>query len=136
MAAVLVLVTAGILIARSRHDDAPTSGRASSAYVRAAVGLCDAQAAAAAGDAASARSAFFNFSHQALHDLARRLEDGHRDEAARLLLAKQAVEADLARAAPADVARDLGPLLDATRRGVVRVEGTRLAPCSNEGVTP
>jgi hypothetical protein len=133
--AVAVTVVVGAVIA-ARRDGSPASTRGPSRYVSAAVGLCDAKTAADGGDARSARTAFFNYSHQTLHELARRLEDGHRDSAARLLLAKQAVEADLGRAAAADTARDLVPLIRATGQGIELVEGTRLAPCSTKGVTP
>ena len=69
----------------------------------------------AAGDVAAARSAFEDRAHGPLHDIAAAIEDDDRDLAARLLVAKQAVEADLTVSRdPEQLADDLDRLVDAT----------------------
>lgn len=78
-------------------------------------GLCEA-ARQAATDVNAARQTFFGRSHEALHLIARGLEEKDRAESARLLEAKQRVEADFTGAAPgAQVAADLGRLAEITR---------------------
>ena len=58
----------------------------------AVAGLCDARAAAAEGNEEDAETIFINRIHQPLHVIAAAVEDEDREQAARLLEAKQAVE--------------------------------------------
>ena len=81
-------------------------------------GLCEA-ARQAATDVDAARTTFFGRSHEALHLIARGLEEKDRADSARLLEAKQKVEADFTGAAPGpQVATDLGRLAEITRAGL------------------
>lgn len=59
-------------------------------------GLCDARTLAASGDVLGASDLFQDRSHAYLHEFADRVSASDRDAAARLLEAKQAVEAQLA----------------------------------------
>jgi hypothetical protein len=61
----------------------------------AASGLCEATAKAEMGDTAGGEEVFFDVVHQPLHDLADATAEVDRAAAARLLEAKQAVEAGL-----------------------------------------
>lgn len=91
-------------------------------------GLCDARHEVAA-DAGRARTIFYDRVHGGLHTLARELQGRDRAAAARLLEAKEAVEADLtAQPARPTVASDLGRLDGLTRRGLA-VLGARPRPC-------
>jgi len=85
----------------------------------AVLGLCQARAAAAT-DVQSARTAFYNRSHEPLHALARALEPVDRPLVARVLEAKEAVEAGLGSGSPTLTA-DLNRLLDATRTSLTRL---------------
>ncbi|MDQ4070488.1 MAG: hypothetical protein M3203_13610 [Actinomycetota bacterium] len=75
-----------------------------------------------------ARALFFDRSHDALHEVARMLEDADRAQAARLLEAKQTVESELeasGRSQPEDVLR----LADTYRTSLGRLAIT-VAPCN------
>lgn len=63
-----------------------------SALTDAVAGICDARAAAEAGNVEDAETIFVNRAHQALHVIAAAVEDEDREQAARVLEAKQAVE--------------------------------------------
>lgn len=76
--------------------------------------LCEASDEAAA-DPESARGIFFDRAHDPLHDIAAAAEDVDRSSAARLLEAKQAVEANLEAMAAPGLASDLERLITATR---------------------
>lgn len=76
--------------------------------------LCEAQD-EAARDPEEARTVFFDRAHDSLHDIAAAAEEVDRASAARLLEAKQAVEADLEATAAPELASDLGRLIGATR---------------------
>ncbi len=79
--------------------------------------LCVAQD-EAAGRPRAAEARFFDRSHATLHLMARALEDVDRPLAARLLEAKQKVEADFSGLASGDrVADDLGTLAEVTAEG-------------------
>jgi hypothetical protein len=84
---------------------------ADSLWIRIAYqGLCDARTLAEAGDVQSAADTFESRAHAELHTLADRLSASDRDAAARLLEAKQQVEAvlsDPVTAAPETVAAGL-----------------------------
>ena len=58
----------------------------------AAAGICDARRAAATGNVEDAETIFANRSHQPLHVIGAAVEDENREQTARLLEAKQAVE--------------------------------------------
>lgn len=75
-----------------------------------------------APSAEAAAATFFDGAHEAMHELARAVEQSDRVSAARLLEAKQAVEADLSNhaAAPA-LAADLSHLFDAAAAGLGRL---------------
>lgn len=75
--------------------------------------LCDATD-AAERSRRTARMVFFDRAHDPLHDIAAAAGEVDRSSAARLLEAKQAVEADLDRMAP-ELASDLRTLVVATR---------------------
>ena len=79
-------------------------------------GICAADAAAAAGDARGAKAAFAD-AHQGLHEVADEAAKTDRAASARLLEAKEKVEADLASpTAPAAITKaDLDALLPALR---------------------
>lgn len=77
-------------------------------------GLCRAARAARDGDAAQARRAFLDTAHDPLHRLADRTAEQDRTAAARLLEAKERVEADLEGSQPS-LEQDLERLVDATR---------------------
>ena len=77
------------------------------ALVDAHAGLCEAERSAAT-DPVAARAAFFDRSHDALHTVARALQDVDRAQAGGLLEAKEKVESGLDSRSPtlaADVAR-------------------------------
>ncbi len=95
--------------------------------------LCAAVDATDAGDVEAAEKAVFGRVHDQLHDLAARVEEEDRTVAARLLEAKAAVEADLARERgdrDRDVlARNLAELAAATAAAIDAVGGDPPEPC-------
>jgi len=124
--AVLVLVVAG---ACARSGDRPperltVGGQpvAVAALVDAHAGLCQ-----AADQPDAARRLFFDRSHEALHTVARALEDVDRAQAAELLQAKEKVESELA-VPPAGLPDDLRRLADVYRAGLGRLAITA-PPC-------
>jgi len=89
--------------------------------VAAIQGLCLARSQADA-DPKSVRTTFYDRSHEPLHTLARTLETIDRALAARLLEAKEAVEADVnAQPLPAALAGDLDHLIDVTGQVLQRL---------------
>ncbi|MGQ0843385.1 MAG: hypothetical protein ACT4QF_04560 [Sporichthyaceae bacterium] len=62
-----------------------------------------------------------NLVHEPLHQLGRALGDDHRDQVARLLEAKQTVEAKLTQGVALDVGRDLDPLISETARSLALI---------------
>lgn len=114
-----ITVTAGVeMIPVSRLVDGVA------ALCRAAV---QARAAGSGSDAvpsagAAAGATFFDGAHEVMHELARAVEQSDRASAARLLEAKEAVEADLSHhAAPPALAADLSHLFDAAVVGLGRL---------------
>jgi hypothetical protein len=95
---------------------------AAAPLVDAHAGLCQA---AAQPDAA--RRLFFDRSHEALHTVARALEDVDRAQAGELLQAKERVESELA-APPPSLPDDLYRLADVYRAGLGRLAITA-PPC-------
>ena len=90
-------------------------------YGAAFLGLCAARAAAGT-DVNSARSTFYDRSHDALHSIARDLEPVDRALAARLLEAKEAVESDLRPdRAPPGLGPDLDRLVEVTGQALARL---------------
>ena len=90
--------------------------------------LCAARRDVARGDVARARDRFHADAHQPLHDLAAETAQADRPVAARLLEAKEAVEAGLGRASPT-LADDLSRLASATRDAVAATGATAPPPC-------
>ncbi len=90
--------------------------------VDAHAGLCQ-----AAAQPDVARRLFFDRSHEALHTVARALEDVHRAQAGELLQAKERVESELA-APPPSLPDDLYRLADVYRAGLGRLAITA-PPC-------
>lgn len=125
MFSLLFLLAAALAVACSGGDsDAAPSDDVPGEEV--AQGLC--QATAAAGDPERAEESFAQV-HTELHIVARAIEQKDRSAASRLLMAKQQVEDDLHRRAPAaELTPDLRRLFDATRDGLARLDIT-VAPC-------
>ncbi|MGH9036704.1 MAG: hypothetical protein ACRD0O_13155, partial [Acidimicrobiia bacterium] len=121
MAAMSVLATA---CSSGDSSDAAPEGLPADTVAQ---GLC--QAAAMSGtDAAGAEESFARV-HSDLHVVARALQQVDRKAAAAVLVAKQKVEDDFRRRAPAsELTPDLNGLLAATQNGFVRLEVT-VAPC-------
>lgn len=90
------IAVGGFTFLQPAADDPAAAGPsdAEAAYGEMVASLCEARDAAAAQDVATARTIFLDDVHAGLHDLAERLSDD-RAVAARLLEAKQAVEAAL-----------------------------------------
>ena len=93
--------------------------------------LCRAMADAAAGDLGTARSAFQDRVHGPLHDVAAAAAEVDRSAAARLLEAKQQVEAALATNADS-LAADLAALAPTVRAAVVATGQPAPSPCPTE----
>lgn len=102
-------------------DDGPTTitvaGQpvAVAPLIDAHAGLCQ-----AADQPDAARRLFFDRSHEALHTVARALEDVDRAQAGELLQAKEKVESELA-APPPSLPDDLRRLADVYRAGLGRL---------------
>jgi len=118
----------------SRPAGNASPGRTSSTagvppLVVAVQGLCLARSQADA-DAKSVRGTFYDRSHEPLHTLARTLETIDRGLSARLLEAKEAVEADVnAQPLPATLAADLDHLIDVTGQVLERLAVPAI-PCT------
>jgi len=97
---------------------------------RAAVGgLCDIRA-RYTGDREAANGVFYDASHEELHVIAAAAEVKDRAAAARLLQAKERVEADLlADPLPEPFPADLDRLIDATR-AALKLLGIDVPPCA------
>ncbi len=95
--------------------------------------LCAAEALVADGDVAAADRRFLNDAHEPLHELADELTETDRAAAARLLQAKEAVEAGLADEPPPDDLRArFDALLTAARDGLA-VDGVNVEGCPTDG---
>ena len=98
-----------------------TAAPGGAGYDAAFLGLCAARASAGT-DVNSARSTFYDRSHDPLHSIARDLEPVDRPLAARLLEAKQAVESGLRPdPAPPSLGPDLDHLVEVTGQALVRL---------------
>ena len=120
------LLAITVLAATSCTSDGSPSGRSPS---RVTVGLCAAATAARAGDATEARRIFFDRAHDPLHELAAAVGEQDRSAAARLLEAKEAVEAGL-ETGGADLADDLDQLVVATGAALVANGDAQPEPCT------
>ena len=90
-------------------------------YDAAFLGLCTARASAGT-DVKSARSTFYDRSHDPLHSIARDLEPVDRALAARLLEAKEAVESGLRpERPPPSLGPDLDRLVEVTGQALARL---------------
>ncbi len=130
-AGVVVAVAAGVVVLFAVRDGQGSPSRAPEPrgrYAEAYAGLCTARSAARSGDVVEARRAFLDRSHQPLHELAAQATERDRAVAARLLEAKEAVEASLGRSSPT-AAADLDGLVDATGAALVATGRTRPPPC-------
>lgn len=130
----LVMVAALAVAACGNGGSASTASSTTSSslpapgLVAAVEGLCAARAEADA-DVYSVSGTFYDRSHEALHTIARALEPVDRPLAARLLEAKEAVEADVSTRPPKPAtAADLDHLIDVTRQGLARLSVTT-PPC-------
>lgn len=92
-------------------------------------GLCDAVRAADASDPGRASAVFHDSAHEPLHELARQLEESDRAQAARLLEAKQKVEAAIER--DALTSDDLDPLVAVVDTSL-RLLGRAGLPCASQ----
>ena len=103
------------------QPQATVAGVAPRQVEEAVTGLCEARD-EAESDVNSARTTFYDHSHEPLHGIARALEPVDRSMVSRLLEAKQAVEADLASPSPApSLTADLDALLQVTRASLARL---------------
>lgn len=108
--------------ATTASEAADRRARTPRTFAAAVDGLCAAQR-DASSDPAAAKASFDDRSDDALHEIARLLEDTDRAAAAALLIAKQRVEADFEGApASGDLSGDLARLVDATREGLRRLD--------------
>ncbi len=112
-----VAVVALVVLAAACGDDRPTDPR-----VDAHAALCE-----AAARPADARSLFFDRSHDALHTVARDLEEVDRAQVAELLQAKERVESGLDAPAPS-LPDDLARLADVYRAALGRL-AIEAPPC-------
>jgi hypothetical protein len=90
----------------------------------------------APGDPAGAGQTFLGQAHDGIHLIARGLQGVDRRESANVLVAKQAVEADIAgQAGGGKLAADLRRLAGATRSGLSRL-GVTVPACTAPGPAP
>ena len=114
-ALLLLLLLVSVACAAGKSD------AADGAYGRALAGLCVARDQALRAPA-RVRTTFFDRSHDTLHALAKALEAVDRVLTARLLEAKNTIEADLAfDPPPGSLAADLDRLITSTRAGLRRL---------------
>ena len=121
-------VTAGAVAAcgeaQPQSETAPLDGQVVAA-------LCEARG-HVLRDAGTAKAIFLDRAHDELHDLAGEVAEIDRSAAARLLEAKQAVEAELERrSSSADLAEELRALIASTRRALEVISGS--APSCPQG---
>ncbi len=115
--AVVALVLLAVACSSSRGDTITVGSDkvAVAPLVDAHAGLCQ-----AASHLDMARALFFDRSHDALHTVARALQDVDRAQAATLLVAKEKVESELA-TPPPTLRNDLLALADIYRTGLGRL---------------
>lgn len=129
-----VLVSAGVIIAlvRSAEDDGPAGSGDATSYDRVFAGLCSSAAAADAGELTRAHDVFLDRAHTDLHGLADDLAAGpDRPLAARLLEAKNRVEATLPAGAP-NAAADLRRLVASAAEGIAAMHDHPSPTCPED----
>lgn len=109
---------------RSTATDTSASEAEAARFENAHRAVCE-----AAGDAKQAEAIFFDRAHDALHELATVLGDTDRASAARLLDAKQDLEADREGAEPPGILRDDLVALAAVTRDALDGLGIEQAEC-------
>ncbi len=107
----LRFLAAGLLLLAAACSSSGASGSADP-LDEAVAGLCEATTLAEDGDVAAAAAVFQDRSHEYLHELADQLSDQDRAATARLLEAKQRVEAAFADSETADPAETANLLRD------------------------
>lgn len=92
--------------------------------------LCTARDQSVGGDKAGAGATFFDRAHDPMHTVARALEEVDRASAARVLEAKESVEADLddTSTSPEALASHLSELHDTAAAGLLRLQ-VEVQPC-------
>ena len=123
-----IVVVAAVIGAIAGEGDGGSEATSGPSFAAARDGLCQAGEAASDGDAAQARAAFFDRSHQPLHELAAVAQEGDRAAAARLLEAKQRVESGLEKAS-STLADDLDTLAVVTGKAMAVAGGRDPGPC-------
>ena len=123
----IVAVAAAISAVAGRNDGLSQPAREPS-FGSARDGVCRAGEAARQGDPVGARAAFFDRSHQPLHELAAVTQERDRAAAARLLEAKERVESGLEKASPT-LADDLDTLAVVTGRAMAAAGSRDPGPC-------
>lgn len=127
-AAVALLAVIVVAMVADRSDDDSSRPVATSPAARAYSGVCTAASLARGGDREGARRAFFNESHEPLHELATAAAERDRGAAARLLEAKERVESDLT-GASRSLADDLDSLAATTAAAMTASGETAPASC-------
>lgn len=94
-------------------------------------GLCAAHASALSGDLDDAEKIFHDAAHEPLHELSKDAQEKDRAAAARLLEAKGRVESGFENG-ERRIARDIAPLLVATREAISAAGEPRPSPCPSE----
>jgi len=112
------------------RDEASPSGPYAGMYAA----LCEVASEVRSGDTERARARFFDDAHQDLHSLADEAAQSDRPAAARLLEAKERVEAGFAGVGPDS--DDVEELIAATRTAVGVVGDRVPEPCEQAGVGP
>lgn len=127
---ILLVILAGFVALAVTAGDGSDDEASPSAATAVHGGLCRALQAAEAGDREAARAAFFDRSHDGLHDLAARAAEIDRSLAADLLEAKHQVEAHLdGHEDGSDLAPDVRALAAVTASATERVDGADVKDC-------
>lgn len=130
----VALAALAVLLASCGGDGSSVARAREDRFRGAAQALCTAVAqvaASAEADVTAARSTFYDRSHDVLHEVARDLEPLDRVTTARLLEAKQRVEAgfDTSPPDPGGLGADLSTLAAAARAALARLAVT-VGPCA------
>ena len=135
-AGIAALATVALVLGGCGGDDSSpssvttttTTAPGGRVYQAAFLGLCAARS-SAGSDVNSARSTFYDRSHDPLHSIARDLEPVDRALAAQLLEAKEAVESGLRPdPAPPSLGSDLDRLVEVTGQALARLS-VPVPPC-------
>ena len=128
-------VGAVLFAACKSSGESSQSRKAVDRYDTVYAALCDAETAFNANDPGRGRRVFLDRVHQSVHELAAATEERDRAAAARLLEAKQAVEAGLGNEPDARLASNLGRLRRAAL-AAIEVLGIDAPPPCNRGDEP